>query len=50
MSTQTGSTLARDSEQQPAASTSSDGEVVLAIGGMTCGACVARVARALNDL
>jgi P-type Cu+ transporter len=27
-----------------------DGEVSLAIGGMTCGACAARVERALNDL
>jgi Cu+-exporting ATPase len=33
------------SEQPP-----TDGELSLAIGGMTCGACVARVERALNDL
>ncbi len=50
MSTPTGSRLGRVSEELPTVSTSSDGEVALAIGGMTCGACVARVERALNDL
>ncbi len=50
MSTPTSSRPGRASEQLPTVSTSSDGEIALAIGGMTCGACVARVERALNDL
>jgi heavy metal translocating P-type ATPase len=56
MSTSQGTPLGHSSGQLltvPASSSletspSADGELALAIGGMTCGACVARVERALN--